>query len=1238
MNMINQMDFNIELDDGQPLFSCRSELTEWLQRNMLPVIERVLDDLGVDLVIDQLDIDLGDFSRDDFARRIPTRLEDKLKESMQSQVNKRSEQQDADSSEILMTVLTKALSGLAIDTLDSQWLNVIKNNERQVRDFIFEQARQLKTRQVIAWQFPDSLQNQVISLLEPLNGHFIQQLLSHASLFNGSRQKASEQQEHLSENNIKHTRPHLVEYTIGYLVLDRGSQFNKKSYLQSLIRQQAARHNSHYLELVEEIRCAISEVEMSDDLRSRLLEHLPDSKAIQKNNSGTNGEGENQQVEQSGQVKTDYSIEQLLNDARKKTRQATYIQNWIEDMLSFKQEKLLRQIKELSDSPALFSRFIALIPDKYLEKVVELWAPAIHRDIQVYSDIMKGGTLSSELSQTADSVRQIIWRSSISYIKSERSSTVFKPQVYFQYYMESLTEYCSLPVHDIIQILKSQLSLNLSGSHKSYHHKLNQVIDKFYGENLSATSDQKAQHLHSNPDKAEESTTALAVFIKSGHWTLPDSEWQQILNLNPDALKRYLKELSLSGQQIRQLLKAMPRNVISDWIDLLVGQNDEFFKTLWHHSGFKQWLRAPAQKQKSGGFNSADWDNAVTEFTLEYLLIEKASSINRKVYLQQLIRRLASRYNLRYEQFFLALQQSFRSMSLPAAVIMQLDAVFEHASLTEATGKNKNSPARSYVKPLDGFVQLEQLDRLLIENRTGTAQQLQITLDTLVKHFPIQIFRWFQQLPATTGTDQKHLNTLTADRIQRLIKCFWRLTPQVNRSESETIFTQLSSYAEKTQSPSRFYLFYLVNLIRGKAVSFQTLEKQFIKAPVVEQKNSLIEAADAKQNTNACISDDDPVLVRVRALLSHPGLTINYLTTRLPAFIRQEVIPDSLLASLIKRINPECFNKAVSVAEVLRLLSITDRFRLPAATLKEVHWISLLHYLSNARDSLNVTSLTNIYIRVLQHHLKNPKISSADIRQLWYDALLQQQSVIPAKLFEDIKAELNKGIKPDACNTKKNKREKNDSLSKELPMAIKNSPGRIISDDEYFSKGERIPVNNAGVVLTSSYIPMLFERLEILNPDKTIEPSSNERALAILDYLGWGDSEQIVTGNPLNLLLCGMPLDYVSEQAHSLDESSRQLINSLLQGIIQHWSALGNTSAQGIRETFLQRPGTLEYLGDKGWQLHIEDSAYDVLLDRLPWSYATIKLPFMLKPIYVHWRNTRHEHGSSGGFTFHPGS
>ncbi|KVX02773.1 contractile injection system tape measure protein [Shewanella frigidimarina] len=166
---------------------------------------------------------------------------------------------------------------------------------------------------------------------------------------------------------------------------------------------------------------------------------------------------------------------------------------------------------------------------------------------------------------------------------------------------------------------------------------------------------------------------------------------------------------------------------------------------------------------------------------------------------------------------------------------------------------------------------------------------------------------------------------------------------------------------------------------------------------------------------------------------------------------------------------------------------------------------------------------------------------------------------------------------------------------------------------------EKIYLANAGLVLLGPYISRLFTMLSLTHQGKFIDDNTQEKALHVLQYLVNGQQDSPEFQLSLNKILCGMntarPLKYHPE----LTSEDKAMAEGLLAGVIQNWPSLGNTSLDGLRQTFLQREGVIT-LEKEAWKLRIKPTAFDVLLDSLPWSFGVIKFPWMERVLHVEWR------------------
>jgi len=165
---------------------------------------------------------------------------------------------------------------------------------------------------------------------------------------------------------------------------------------------------------------------------------------------------------------------------------------------------------------------------------------------------------------------------------------------------------------------------------------------------------------------------------------------------------------------------------------------------------------------------------------------------------------------------------------------------------------------------------------------------------------------------------------------------------------------------------------------------------------------------------------------------------------------------------------------------------------------------------------------------------------------------------------------------------------------------------------------EGVVVDNAGLVLLGPYLPRLFGMFSLLGEDGFVDLGAKIHAVRVLQFLIHGSAEARQESLPLCRILCGLPPG-VPVGEEPIPPQEQEVCEQLLEAVIQHWSILGSTSVPGLRETFLRRNGTLESREEQ-WLLRVETGAFDMLLDKLPWGYKTVRFGWMDKTLQVEWR------------------
>lgn len=170
-----------------------------------------------------------------------------------------------------------------------------------------------------------------------------------------------------------------------------------------------------------------------------------------------------------------------------------------------------------------------------------------------------------------------------------------------------------------------------------------------------------------------------------------------------------------------------------------------------------------------------------------------------------------------------------------------------------------------------------------------------------------------------------------------------------------------------------------------------------------------------------------------------------------------------------------------------------------------------------------------------------------------------------------------------------------------------------------WKEDESIFVSYAGLVLLHPFLVRFFRNLGLVKETGFINLESHQKALFLLHYLATGETavqeHELITAK----LLCGYPLHQPVDKNIILAEEETTEANELLLNVIGQWDILKNSSADGLRQGFLQRNGMYVRRGEKSW-LQVEAHAIDILLDHLPWNINMVKLPWMNDILWIEWR------------------
>jgi hypothetical protein len=200
----------------------------------------------------------------------------------------------------------------------------------------------------------------------------------------------------------------------------------------------------------------------------------------------------------------------------------------------------------------------------------------------------------------------------------------------------------------------------------------------------------------------------------------------------------------------------------------------------------------------------------------------------------------------------------------------------------------------------------------------------------------------------------------------------------------------------------------------------------------------------------------------------------------------------------------------------------------------------------------------------------------------------------------------------------------NDALLAALNGAETTSPAPDVPaapDDEYdrgVEDADALYIGNAGLVILWPFLPDFFAGLGLVAGERFIGPAAQQRAAGLLQHLATGEVTFAEYLLPLNKLLCGLELEAVFDFGEPLEDAEAAACAKFLGAVIAQAPILRDMSLPGFRGTFLLRQAALS-ARDGAWLLRVERQTYDVVLERFPWGWEWLRLPWMDAPLRVEW-------------------
>jgi hypothetical protein len=690
--------------------------------------------------------------------------------------------------------------------------------------------------------------------------------------------------------------------------------------------------------------------------------------------------------------------------------------------------------------------------------------------------------------------------------------------------------------------------------------------------------------------------TQLVAALLSGDAGQIESVWQLLYTDQAELLEKTIRYYGQLAAVRRHIVASFSVEQRADLLRLLEPDAHGFVHALMDHVQiFQPEADDPASYQ-------APQLTGLWETSLGYLLVERGIEFDQRSYILSLLRQAAASSQLSSSVLLARLRQNIGSLSesgKPDEWSRQLIALIElidPAELTDPFGPGEPAHSVDANEPTEP-IELAESPELTEQDELSTSQRgaestlavsyrryehiksaltivdmdrqiLETKLVADIKQLrldaPWLLLRFFRELQTGGYAWSQIIPDLAQPVLTEFVYALLSLNHQADGTRPFGSATELAAaiHARADSSADRhaFFSYILSRLINGELIDLEAKESQQPAADLPSDQHDV-----------ALDSGDKPVQTATGNLDVEPDLSA----------MSQRAREQMLLC-----------------AELLTSAAYATETALSVERLQTVKWQFIQAYVTGTGYLFNESYFVPQYIDYL---IQQARVSDhGQFRAMLGQALLQNSLSVTQAMTQRLIEALNEG-------------------AYDIPRSVARAVDDVIATDDEPLPLEDIYIANAGMVLLAPYLPRLFERLGFTDAGEFIDRDAAERAVHCLQFLVNTSITSPEYQLVLNKLLCGVKPGHPIRRGIELTADEREQLEGLLHAVTQHWKALENTSIDGLRESFLQRNGRLQ--GDnEAWRLAVESRPFDMLLDQIPWSFTTIKFPWMERVIYVEWR------------------
>ena len=1149
-------------------------------------------------------------------------------------------------------MIRQALFTNRLAPLRRDWSQLIRKLPQLLYGELLTHGQQAEVRRHLAQTFPDPMFADLIRLLEPTENIFIEEIVFRPALPDKTEERAG-----TDESGEKQC---LREFTLTYLLTERGSRFNKKAYLASLLRRMAAHDNIQANALLNSICTALAAVPTQTTIQQEILLLLTEMQHSNELDTASPHPPDTSRKKEQQETDRENRFNALLKQAFYEPLPQALHEQW---HVLFKQHAALlhRELFRHGQAALVRRRIAVEFTNPMFVDLLRLLEPG---EAPFLEDIVFHPLLNAEKEGITDKPgsNERLREFTLAYLLTERGSR-FNKKTYLSSLVTRMAAHDNLKTTELIQYL----SASLAALHKQSSPMQRELLDL-----LSELDKDGIQQLPGQGPKATALLRRQEVSEVSGV-----SEWVfKIINRERGLTTQEAQQFALRLHELRQQHPTLLERLFTECSDDALTR---FFTTAPRHSVLALISTLIQLRSLKNTEGNTEFLKAVEQFA--------GQSTSPRTYYCLLIEKLRAKKNIDFEEILR--ESSQRKTYTKEETTLESKPKKKPAQESSSATQHPDHPDHPALARLMALLRQRGVRKELIlatENYAAKALSIDIfctlILRCLEEDLPIDFEKILTQSsqatesPETADTPEKNIQqkepsdttrSVTEPTTQDEEPGIPAIHPELTRllallrqrGVRKELLLATENYAAKALSIDIFCTLILRCLEEDLPIDF---EKILIQSSQVAERSEKgmqqKEPSDTTRSATEPTTQDEELHIpetiagfrlskaekalarllikkslsiseqrelaalictmlqksppRLRFLLESDLTSTEEAASRLAA-----ALPESQLAHIFILLRPRDYPQMQEQADRIAQACLIGPFGMTAATVNRLKQLFLSRYFLVPHFGQEEFPLA--FIRFLQVEL-NKQDRCSFLQQLHQEITQQKPHQAPNAEADSLDMLLRQEIEKITTKTKTISKDKPKRKKTAAPIetALKENrydelPAELFAEEMY--------IENGGMVLVATYMHRLFKMLGLLEQSAFKNTEAAERAVHLLQYLVEERCDRPEYLLVLNKIFCGVAPELPLIREIEITKQEKQAIDGLLAAVIQHWGALGNTLVPGLREAFLQRGGYLRLQNDT-WHLQVEAKTYDMLLDRLPWSFALIKMPWMEHALHVQWRLT----------------